>query len=688
MKKLFFLSFLLLIFGLAKAQVKETPVSSSTEEELENITANNDDMETEDDSYLQEMVQFQRNPINLNYADADDLNELKVLSPMQVQNLISYRTILGKFLSIYEIQAIPGWDINTIRKIRPYITVSEEANLFSSFKDRLKGGNRSLLVRAGQTLEKAKGYLVDPSVSNSYYPGSPQKLFVRFKYSYKNLLQYGVVGEKDPGEQFFKGGQKQGFDFYSAHFFLRNSGIIKSLALGDYTVNLGQGLTQWMNLAYKKGPDILSVKRESPVLRPYSSSGEINFHRGAGITIGKNKWEATIFGSYKKVDANFNAADTSQSMDEFVSSLQTSGYHRTPSELANKGSQTQMAFGGNFSYQLNRLHLGINAIQYHFKYPLIKENYPYNLYALSGKSFGNYSLDYSYTYKNMHFFGEAATSQKKYGALVSGLLISVAKNVDMSFLYRNISKGYQSLYSNAFTEGTYPTNERGFFSGISVRPNDAWRIDAYADMYKFPWLKFRIDAPSTGSDYLLQATYKPNKQLEMYMRYKSETKSINDNPNDITLNPIVPKPKKDWRTQFTFKVSPVVTLRSRAEVVWYDKKGDDASQGFLFYTDVFYVPPMAKFSGNIRLQYFQTDDYNSRLYAYESDVLYNFSIPVFYGTGYKYYINLNYDAGKKLSFWGKFAQTIYPNQQSISSGLDLINKNHKTEVRLQMIYKF
>jgi len=97
------------------------------------------------------------------------------------------------------------------------------------------------------------------------YPGSPQKVFIRYKYQYKNLLQYGVVGEKDAGEQFFKGSQKQGFDFYSVHFFVKNIGVIKSLALGDYTVSLGQGLTQWQSLAFKKSADVLSVKRQSPV---------------------------------------------------------------------------------------------------------------------------------------------------------------------------------------------------------------------------------------------------------------------------------------------------------------------------------------------------------------------------------------------------------------------------------------
>lgn len=50
----------------------------------------------------------------------------------------------------------------------------------------------------------------------------------------------------------FKGRQKAGFDFYSVHLFARRLGIIQSLAIGDFTVNLGQGLIQWQSLAFKK----------------------------------------------------------------------------------------------------------------------------------------------------------------------------------------------------------------------------------------------------------------------------------------------------------------------------------------------------------------------------------------------------------------------------------------------------
>jgi hypothetical protein len=687
MRKLLTLLFLLGISTGLRSQVPDQPATSTTEQQLENITENNEDFENEDDSYLQEMVQFLKNPVNLNESTPEILKELVILSPLQIQNFLSYRQLFGKLINIYELQAVPAWDVRTIQKILPYISVSTEVNIVDAFKNRFSGGQHTVLARVSQTVEKSKGFLLDSSNAKNFYPGSPQRLLFRYKYTYKNLLQYGFVAEKDAGEEFFKGSQKQGFDYYSAHLFARNLGIIKALAIGDFTVNMGQGLVQWQSLAFKKGPDVVATKRQSAVLRPYNSFGEINFHRGLGITIGKKNWEATVFGSYKKLDANF-VTDTLSNTDDFISSLQTSGLHRTKSEVEDKGSQTQVAFGGNIALQLNKLHLGLNAIQYNLKFPVVKAPDPYNLFALSGKSFGNYSIDYSYTYKNLHFFGEAASSSQQKLAFVNGLLISVSNTTDLSLFYRNISRAYQSLYTNAFTENTYPTNEKGLFTGITMRPTSQWQVDAYMDMYKFPWLKYRVNAPTTGSDYFVQVTYRPSRQLEIYSRFKREAKPINYNPDGLVLNPLVYQPRQNWRTQINYIISRQITVRNRAEIVWYDKKGTAAEQGFLLLTDVFYKPQLKPYSANMRLLFFETGGYNSRLYAYENDVLYSFSIPVIYDKGFRYYLNLNYDLTKKLTLWGRWAQTIYRDKNTIGSGLDLIQGNKRSEYKIQAVYKF
>lgn len=664
----------------------KTEPPTTIEEQLENLTESNEDAVTEDDSYLQDMMYFINHPINLNYADEGLLQQLNLLTPIQISNLLLYRKAFGNFLHIYEIQAVPAWDVLTIRKVLPYVTVSEKANVIGSVSSRLKGGEHTLLVRGTQVMEKSKGYLLDSSSAKNYYPGSPQKVLVRYKYKYKNTLQYGITAEKDAGEQFFKGVQKEGFDYYSVHFFVKNIGIIKSLALGDFSVNLGQGLTSWQSLSFNKGAEILNIKRQSETIRPYNSAGEIEFHRGAAITLEKNNWEATALVSYRRLDAGFKT-DTLE-FDEYISSLQLSGFHRTASEVDSKNKQEQFTFGGNIKYTNERFHIGANALHYSFELPIKKQDVPYNRFALGGKKLGNYSVDYSFTFKNMHLFGEAATDNNNNTAFINGLAISTNTRVDMSFLYRKISKGYQSLYSSAFTENTRPNNESGLYAGLTITPTDHFRINAYADFFQFPYIKYRTDAPTSGTDYMMQLLYKPNRQVEIYTRYRSKSKPINYNPYNHPLNPVVGKTKQNLRTQFAFKLNPTFTLRSRVELSWFDKRGDEPENGFLIYTDVIYKPLLKPFSGNIRLAYFETDGYNSRLYAFENDVLYGYSIPVFFDKGYRYYLNLKYKLSKNLSAWTRVAQTIYPEKEKIGSGLDEIKGNSRTEVKLQIIYNF
>jgi Helix-hairpin-helix motif len=670
--------FLLFRFSLS---AQEPPVST-TEQQLENLT-DAAETETEDDTYLQQMQEYLKHPVNLNTADINELRELRILTDLQIQNFITYRKLLRKLISVYELQAIPAWDIATIKKILPFISIDNAVSFTEEFGKRFNSGDHTILIRHSGIIEKARGY--KPALSGSTYLGGRDKVFFRYRYNYKNLLQYGIAADKDAGEQFFKGKQQYGFDFYSFHLFTRKIGVIESLAIGDFTVNLGQGLIQWQSLAFRKSVDVINIKRQAPALRPYNSAGEYNFHRGAGITVKKGKMESTLFASFRKLSANI-VADTINKED-FFSSFLTSGFHRTANELDDRNRLRQIAFGGNIKYSGSNWHLGINAIHYNFSLPLQKRQEPYNLYAISGNNWSNYSLDYSYTYRNLHFFGEAATDKNFNNAFVNGLLISVDPKVDVSFFQRSISAKYQSINGNAFTENTFPTNEKGMYAGISIRPAAAWRVDAYADFFSFPWLKFLADAPGIGNDFLTQLTYTPNKQVEIYTRYRSESKQVNQ-PDNITANNfLLIKPRQSWRTQISYKINPAITLRNRIEVIWYDKNGINKSEGFLSYFDILYKPLLKPFSGNLRLQYFETDDFNSRVYAYENDVLYYFAIPVFFDKGYRYYINLNYNLGKRASFWLKWSQSLYNDRATIGSGAEEINGNKKSELRLQAIFQ-
>ncbi len=660
----------------------ETPITNTTEQQIEDLTSANEDAETEDDVWLQLLEDLKKHPINLNTTDEATLKQIKFLSPIQSTSLVSYVRLVGNIINLYELQAVPNWDVETIKKVLPYISITQTIGYGNALRERLRGGDKSIVARVSQILERARGY-TDSTSSGNRYPGSPQRLFLRYRYSYKNTLQYGFTAEKDAGEQFFKGAQRNGFDFYSAHLYIRNIGKIKTFALGDFTVNMGQGLIQWQGLAFRKSAEALMIKRTSDVLRPYNSAGEFNFFRGAGITVQLNKSiQATAYASMRNRDANI-VADTSLFNDDIATSVLTSGFHRTKSEIADKNALKQISIGGNISINKKRWHVGLNGVYFTYSNPIQKANEPYNQFAINGTAWYNASVDYNYTYKNFHYFGESAMSKNGGYAFIDGILLSVDPKMDIGMVVRNISKKYQAVQANAFTEGTLPTNENGVYTGITLRPVYGIKIDAYADFYQFPFMRFRVDAPSKGVDYLLQVGYKPNKVVDAYLRYRTETKDQNLSGQELPTRPIQGINRTNVRAHINYKVSTKLQLRQRVEMVWFDAAGSQASNGYSIYTDVVYKPMLKPLTANVRLQYFETDDYNSRIYAFENDVLYSFSIPALYNKGWRYYANINYDVTRKLSIWLRWAQSILANQDVIGSGLDEIRSNRRSEFKVQ-----
>ena len=571
-------------------------IPTNTEQQLENLT-DADQTETEDDSYIMQLQYFKKHPLNLNEADANELKELFFLTDLQIENLLSYRHLLGKFISIYELQAIPAWDVGTIKKILQFVTIESSISTVEDIKKRFAGGDHGLLFRFSEVLERSKGF--DETTPGTKYLGNRQRLFLRYRYQYKNLLQFGITGEKDAGEQFFSGKQKYGFDFYSFHLFATKLGRVQALALGDFTVNMGQGLIQWQSIAFSKSADVLAIKRQLAILRPYNSSGEFYFNRGAGITVQLGKIEATAFASLRKLSANF-VADTINNED-FISSFLNSGYHRTQSEIDDKNNLRQFSYGGNITFRQRNWHISINGVGYNFSSAVQKRNEPYNLFAINGRDWNNFGIDYSWTHHNFHFFGEAAMDKNLDRAILNGLLISVDPHVDLSFVQRAIDKRYQAVYGNAFTENAYPANENGIYAGISLKPMNGWRLDMYADLYRFPWLKYLVDAPGYGKDFLVQATFAPNKQLMIYSRFRGESKQHDMPGNSTVTNYLVLIPKQSWRTQISYKINSAITVRNRIEMLWYDKDGrpddpigreNDFETGFLSFFDLLYKPPV------------------------------------------------------------------------------------------------
>jgi hypothetical protein len=654
----------LLIYMCNIVIAQELPVG--VQQQLENITT--EQSESGDDSYAQQLLYYAEHPVQLNAADKNELQETGLLNELQIESFLSYRQLLGSIVHIYELQAIPGWDIPTIRRILPYVTIAASLPGREEWRQRFRDGEHSIIFCISQAIDAPAR---DDRATAADYEGNDLRYYFRYRYSYKNLLQSGILGEKDAGESFLRGAQRTGFDFYSFHLFVRKAGIVQSLAIGHFTVNMGQGLFQWQSMAFGKSADAMAVRRQSPVLRPYSSAGEFNFHRGIGITLQKGKWMPTVFVSIRKLNAGIVQDSIG---NNFFSSFQTSGYHRTASEIRNKNTIRQFAWGVNWQYNKESLHGGVSYVAYHYSLPLNRSDEPYKLYSIKGENWYNAGIDYAYTFKNLHFFGEAAFDYRRHRAFLTGMLISADRRVDISFLYRNISKQYQSLYGNAFTENTMPSNERGIYAGIVIRPIDGWRLDAYADIYRFPWLRYQADAPGGGRDFLAQLSYSPNKSTQVIIKFRNESKQMNGSNDTAITTRIIFHSRRNWRMHLESKINANISWRQRTELTWFVADGQ-RENGFLTCFDFIYRPVQKPVSCIARLQYYETTGYNARIYAYENDVLYSYSIPMFDGKGYRYYILIGYDWKKNFSCWVRWAQTVF------EGGM-------KSEWKVQARYKF
>jgi hypothetical protein len=89
-----------------------------------------------------------------------------------------------------------------------------------------------------------------------------------------------------------------------------------------------------------------------------------------------------------------------------------------------------------------------------------------------------------------------------------------------------------------------------------------------------------------------------------------------------------------------------------------------------------------------RYAYFNTDSYNSRIYTFENDLLYSFSIPEFHGRGHRLYLNLKWTPSSRVTAYLKGGLTIHNGVSSWGSGNDVTPGNKRTELRGLLYFRF
>ncbi len=649
------------------------------EEALEQY-ASETDMEVEDDAPIMALQGFLRHPLNLNQASKEELSLFFFLNKLQIHAFLKYRKLLGPFKSIYELQTIPHWDLGTVKKLLPYVNIGGVSANHYRLKGLFKAAEAHVLLRYKSILEKQKGYKPIDSLGNTHFLGSPSAIYLRMQYKFTQHLNLGWTAEKDAGEPFSGHGQK-GFDFYSFHLYLKDRGLIKGLAVGDYRINMGQGLINQQGFSFGKTGMVMNIDRSRRIIRPHTSAMENGFYRGTAIRIGENKWSSMLFISKKPEDAFLRSED---SVHQYFRSLQKSGYHRSISELKNKKAVNVFSTGGNIQYDFTSGHVGMNVVYHHFSDSMGTSTQPYQRYYPKGYQMLNVSTDYAFYWDRLYFFGETAMNKEGAFSTINGLLMSVEQYIDLSLLYRNYSPQYTALYAKSFGESSHPQNESGFYLGFTTRPSMHWQIDGYCDFFKSKWLRYRVDQPSHGREYLLQVNYQPSKKFRSYIRYRYKKKPLNV-LGDFPMAKVVDTWKQSMRFFMEWKHSDYIRIRDEIDGSYYKKGSRNSEEGFMVYQNVRWKSNK-QLNGNFRIGYFHTDGYDSRIYTFENNVRYAFYVPSFFGEGLRSYINVRWDIGRHLSLWTRIARTWYFHQQTISSGWNEINGNKKTKLTMELIW--
>jgi hypothetical protein len=560
------------------------------------------------------------NKFNINSITETMLENLFFLKPNQIKQFILYRKNFGNFISLMELQAVPEWDIFTIRRMLPMLTLETEQPLVPAIKQRIKEGEHRLLYRTGG---QAKNVSEKQDTLRHQY-----KQLVSYRFNFRNLLQWGITIEKDAGE-------KSIADHYSLFASISKRGILKNMVMGDYTVNMGQGLIHWQGYALGRSSNMLSAYKQGELFRPHTGTDENRFCRGVAVHLQKNALELAAFVSNKKIDANI-ITDTANNK-AWASSLLLSGLHRTKNELMDKKAMQEFIAGGSLKVSSKIGKTSLNIVHTAFDYPIKKREEPYNRFAISGRHWQNASIDHAVSTRVGFLFGEIAFDKKRNKAIVAGLIKSLGPSLDIALLYRNMGIQFRSLASNVFSERQESGNEKGFFFNINYTPSPQHRFEMYADQYQQDWPTFNNPGKKTGNIYSFQYSFRPNKKTELYGRIQSDNNSLK------------------LRIHASFMPMPALTCRLRNEMISIRSVTGETDRGQLAYLELVYKPSLKPFSASVRCSFYDTEGYATRIYAYERDIPAYYAVPPHYGEGTRGYLVVQYKLGKSLHCAGKWS---------------------------------
>ncbi len=613
-------------------------------------------------------------PIDLNQATRTELEQLPFMDQAHIDSFLNYRDRTGELFSLYELQYIAGFTPEMARNLATFTQIIAKGEVL---QDRWL---HEINGRIQYNFEKAKGFKPDES-GEKKYPGPAEKLLFRYKGSKGKRFRWGLTADNDPGEPLFTQSNRHGFDFYSCFFSYQGEKLLKELCVGDYQVKSGQGLTIWSGYGKRKSAQNIGIRQIGQGISPYCSADENRFLRGISTRLQEGPISLTLFYSNTKVDANISGY-TTDSLVNSVSSLQTSGYHRTQQEVRHENSLGVQTSGASLRYTQQKISAGINCSSEGYDATVCPQETLYNHYAFRGKNKLNGSIDLLYVGPAYTLFGEAALCRSGGKAIVAGIEAYPASKFNFSLLYRNYDHDYHGIMGNGFADGTNTQNEEGTYLAFVAHPFPSVSFSGYADLYRSHWIRYLSNSPIRGVDTQVQCDVRFSGTMNMYFRYKSEMVSEKSSFS-ATIKSDVPKTTQRLRGHLNWKACPWLTCRFRTEFSAY-RKDTVNNKGTLIQTDFQFFPESSRFSATCRVALFTTNGYQARIYSYENDMPQSFYIPAFYDRGIRSYLQVKWQASRLFTCYLKYGFTYYPDKEFTGSGDMQVEGKLRNELKMQL----
>lgn len=630
------------------------------------------------DELYETLTHLLANPVELNQVSREQLRAFIMLSESEINSFINYRNEQGPFLNVLELQAIPGWSETTVRHVTPFVFVRDPASRIDEGMVRRiwSETNSYLTLRYERTLEPKRGYGISED-SSRRYAGSPDKYYVRYRISRPGDFSVGFTAEKDPGELLdWNPGVQYGFDFLSGHIQLIRKGRLENLVIGDFQAQFGQGLQLGSVFGLgKTAQTITGIRRSNLGFLPYMSASESYYLRGLAASFRlTDQFRLHFFGSLKNRDASVNLEN------DDVSSLQSSGLHRTLPELRGRAQVRDRDIGAVLQFRSRVVDAGILGFEKTLSRTKIPNPTPYNQFQFQGSAFRNIGAYVNVSWSNVTFFSEVAHTVGQGNAITAGLLGNLTPKLEMSWLYRSFDSKYFSEYANAVAEGSVPQNEQGLYWGVKYAFSRKLSLSGYLDVFRFPWLRYRVYRPSMGSEWLLRLDYAPSKSMIFFLQGREETKDRNLSA-DGPLYQVEPGTRRQAWLGGELLLSPSLSIQARVQGSQYELDGV-ITRGMAFTQGASWKK--GRWSVSARYALFDTDDYDNRQYVYEKDVWMATSLPAYEGSGIRNYVVIHYALSRHLDCWVRWARTWYSDREVIGSGGEEIAGNARNDIKFQL----